>query len=180
MIEYKQARTKEEIRQILALQKQNLPKNLNEKEIREQGFLTVEHSFDLLWEMNTVFPHTLATENGKVIGYALSMTQKFALDIPILKSMFEEIGKVFKGKAFIVMGQICIAKTHRGQGVFRELYKNMQVYTQDRFGSIITEVDVKNIRSMNAHKAIGFRELSQHASDGKVWSLIQLSSDKSL
>ncbi|MEM1259541.1 MAG: GNAT family N-acetyltransferase, partial [Bacteroidota bacterium] len=174
MIAYKQAHTKEEIRQILALQKQNLPKNLSEKEIREQGFLTVEHSFDLLWEMNQVFPHTLATKDGKVIGYALSMTPKFALDIPILKSLFEEIKKVFKGKEFIVMGQICVAKTHRGQGVFRELYKNMQGYTQDTFDSIITEVDVKNSRSMSAHKAVGFKELSRHASDGKVWSMIVL------
>lgn len=174
MIVYKQAQTKEEIWQIHTLQKQNLPKNLSEKEIREQGFLTVEHSFNLLWEMNQVFPHTLATESGKVIGYALSMTQKFALDIPILKSMFEEIKKVFKGKQFIVMGQICVTKTYRGKGVFRGLYTNMKAYTQGTFDSIITEVDVKNSRSMNAHTAIGFKELSRHASDGKIWSLIVL------
>ena len=174
MIEYKQAQTTEEIRQVLALQKQNLPKNLSEKEIREQGFLTVEHSFELLWEMNAVFPHTLAVDNGKIVGYALSMTSKFADTIPILKSMFKEVKKAFQGREFIVMGQICVAKTHRGKGIFRGLYKNMQAFTQDAFGSIITEVDVKNIRSMNAHKAIGFRELKRHASDGRVWSLIIL------
>ncbi len=174
MIAYKQARTKEEIRQILALQKQNLPNKLSKKEMQEQGFLTVEHSFDLLWEMNAAFPHTLAVENGKVIGYALSMTPEFAHDIPLLQSLFEEIKKVYSGQEFIVMGQICVAKTHRGQGVFRGLYRNMQAYTKDEFGSIITEVDVRNIRSMNAHKAIGFKELSRHASEGKVWSLIIL------
>ena len=75
---------------------------------------------------------------------------------------------------FIVMGQICVAKSHRGQGVFRGLYRSMQAFIQDQYDSIITEVDIKNIRSMNAHKAIGFKELSQHASEGKVWSLIVL------
>lgn len=174
MILYPQAQTKAEINEILTLQSQNLPKNLGPLEIQKEGFLTVEHNFDLLWEMNTSFPHTLAKEHGKVVGYALSMTPKFALDIPVLKSMFEEIEKVFKGGEYIVMGQICVAKTHRGQGVFRGLYKNMQTYTRDTFGSIITEVDIKNIRSMNAHKAIGFKELSRYAADEKVWSLIQL------
>ncbi|MEO0572411.1 MAG: GNAT family N-acetyltransferase [Bacteroidota bacterium] len=174
MIVYKQARTKAEIKQILNLQKLNLPKNLSETEIREQGFLTVEHSQDLLWKMNQVFPHTLATEEGKVIGYALSMHPKFGKEIEILKSMFAKIKEIFIRDSFLIMGQICVAKTHRGQGVFRELYRNMQTYTRNKFDSIITEVDVKNFRSMNAHKAIGFKELAKHTSDGRVWSLIIL------
>lgn len=169
MIKYKQAETAKEIKQILDLQKQNLPKSLTEKEKREHGFLTVEHSFDLLRKMNLDFPHTLAISEGKVVGYALSMTQKFARNIEVLKPMFAEIKK-----GFIVMGQICVAKNFRGQGVFSGLYKSMQVFTKDVFGSIITEVDVKNSRSMNAHKAIGFKELSRYSSDGRVWSLIIL------
>ncbi len=88
--------------------------------------------------------------------------------------MFTEIKMVFKKKEFIVMGQICVAKNFRGQGVFRGLYKSMQVFTKDIFGSVITEVDIKNSRSMNAHKAIGFKELSQYSSDGRVWSLLTL------
>ena len=178
MIAYKQANSKKEIRQILTLQQQNLPKNLSETEKKEQGFLTVEHSFDLLWKMNCDFPHTLAMEDEKVIGYALSMTPNFAQDIDVLKSMFDEINKYIKAKDFIVMGQICIAKTHRGQGVFKGLYQKMLVFTQERFNTIITEVDTKNERSMNAHKAVGFKELSRHSSDGRDWSLIMLKNKK--
>lgn len=140
--------------------------------------MTVEHSFDLLWKMNCDFPHTLAMEDEKVIGYALSMTPNFAQDIDVLKSMFDEINKYIKAKDFIVMGQICIAKTHRGQGVFKGLYQKMLVFTQERFNTIITEVDTKNERSMNAHKAVGFKELSRHSSDGRDWSLIMLKNKK--
>ena len=174
MIVYKQADAEEEIQQIINLQQQNLPKNLSEQEKKEQGFLTVEHTFDLLWEMNSVFPHTLATDNGKVIGYTLSMSPEFAEDIDILRSMFAEIKKYVDGKGFIVMGQICIAKTHRGQGIFKGLYYHMRAFTQKKFNTIITEVDVKNERSMNAHKAVGFEEFSRHSSDGRIWSLIIL------
>jgi len=171
---YKQAQTRKEMRQILALQKKNLPKNLTQSEMLQQGFLTIEHSLDLLWKMNGAFPHTLAMDKEKVVGYALSMTSKFSHEIPMLTSMFQEIEKTFKGKKVIVMGQICISKTHRGKGIFRELYKRMQAYTQSRFDAIITEVDTKNIRSMNAHKAIGFEELRRYQADGREWSLIVL------
>mgnify|MGYP000294817886 CR=1 FL=1 len=57
------------------------------------------------------------------------------------------------------MGQICIAKEYRGSGVFRGLYQNMQRFIKGSYEAIITEVDIRNTRSMNAHKAIGFKEL---------------------
>ncbi len=174
MIAYTQAQSEEEIQEILHLQNQNLPSSLDKKEILEQGFLTVEHSFELLWRMNQSFPHTLAKKNGKVIGYALSMTAKFANDIPILHSLFKEIRNTYSSEDFIVMGQICIAKEYRGRGIFRGLYQNMQRFIKGSYETIITEVDIRNTRSMNAHKAIGFKELVRHESNGKVWSLIVL------
>ena len=174
MIAYKQAETLEELQQILNLQQENLPKNLSTEEIKTQGFLTVEHDFELLKAMNDAFPHTLATDNGNVVGYALSMHLKFSNKIDVLKPMFTEISKVYKGNHFMVMGQICVAQTHRGQGVFRGLYQNMQRFTKPFFESIITEVDINNTRSINAHRAIGFTELTRYHSDGKEWSLIVL------
>ena len=40
------------------------------------------------------------------------------------------------------------------------------------YNTIITEVDSKNKRSLNAHKAIGFKELKRHHSKGREWILI--------
>lgn len=173
-IKYVQVSSEGELQQILNLQQENLPKNLSVEEIKIQGFLTVEHDFELLKAMNDAFPHTLAVENEKVVGYALSMHPKFRGQIEVLTSMFVELEKVYHAQDYIIMGQVCVAKTHRGQGVFRGLYQNMKRFIQPRFKAIITEVDAKNARSMRAHKTIGFRELSRHFSDGKEWSLIVL------
>jgi hypothetical protein len=141
------------------LQKQNLPQNLSKKIIREEGFLTVEHDFNLLWKMNAAFPHTLATENGKVIGHTLSMHPQFGNEIELFRSMFKKTKTLVPSNSkYLVMGQICVAKTQRGLGIFRRLYKNMQRFTNDSFDIIITEVDIKNTRSMNAHKSVGFEE----------------------
>lgn len=173
MITYKQANSAIELEQILALQQANLPRNLTKEEKTTQGFVTVEHSFELLKEMNNECPHTIAINNGKVVGYALSMHPKFAQEIKVLKPMFHEIHKVIgTSTAYMIMGQICIAKSHRGKGIFRGLYSNMKALIPKTFTKIITEVDAKNIRSMSAHQAIGFIELKRYWADDKEWSLI--------
>lgn len=174
MIEYKQAETDEELLQILELQQLNLPKNLSDEEMASQGFLTVEHDFALLKRMNEACAHTIALNENEVVGYALSMHPKFGDEIEILKSMFAKINEVYSRGSYLVMGQVCVSKNHRGKGLFRGLYQNMQRFTKPDFDAIITEVDVKNTRSMQAHKAIGFNELARYFADGKQWSLIAL------
>lgn len=85
---------------------------------------------------------------------------KFALEIEVLKPMFKEMSLVLpKNTAFMVMGQICIDTTYRKKGVFRKLYEAMETAVRPEFNSIITEVDAKNTRSLNAHYAIGFKDL---------------------
>lgn len=175
MLIYKQADSDIELNQILALQQANLPKNLTVEEKTAQGFVTVEHSFDLLKEMNAACKHTIATFNGNLIGYALSMHPMFSEKIEVLKPMFNEINKIVStNDDYIIMGQVCIAKSYRGKGVFRDLYENMKALIPKNFTKIITEVDVKNIRSMNAHQTIGFTELKRYWADDKEWSLVVL------
>ena len=175
MITYTQASTIDHLEQILLLQQQNLPKNLTDKEKEREGFLTVEHSFEVLKAMNEECRHIIALENGKVVAYALCMHPKFAESIEVLRPMFQEISQIVKGKKnYMVMGQICVAKTNRGQGIFRKLYETMKEKLPEGFDTIITEVDAKNQRSVNAHKAIGFSEIKRYKADGKVWSLITL------
>ncbi|WP_420603814.1 GNAT family N-acetyltransferase [Flagellimonas sp.] len=175
MIRYIQASTIDHLEQILLLQQQNLPKSLTDKEKELEGFLTVEHSLEILKEMNDECGHVIALNNEKVIGYALCMHPRFAESIEVLKPMFHEIYKVVKGKSnYMVMGQICVAKSHRGQGVFRRLYETMKENLPAGFDTIITEVDAKNQRSICAHKAVGFRKLKRYSSDGKDWILVVL------
>ncbi|UII74479.1 GNAT family N-acetyltransferase [Flagellimonas sp. HMM57] len=175
MVTYKQASTDTELEQILLLQQQNLPKNLTHKEIDSEGFVTVQHSLEILKEMNDEHGHIIAIENDIVIGYALCMHPKFANTINILKPMFKEISKTIEIKTkYMVMGQICIAKPYRRQGIFKGLYSKMKRTLPKDLDCIITEVDASNQRSLHAHKAIGFTELKRYKTTTKEWSLIVL------
>ncbi len=175
MITYRQAQTLEDLQEILLLQQKNLPKNLSKDECEREGFVTIEHSLQLLTAMQEAHPHTIAEDDGKLIGYALSMHPTFGHSIPLLKPMFIKIEAQKKhGVHYLVMGQICIAQTHRRKGVFRGLYSAMKTFLTPECSTIITEVDIKNHRSMAAHKAVGFEEFCRYRADGRTWSLIEL------
>lgn len=174
-ITYHRASTDEELNQILKLQKDNLPQKLSVSEKENEGFVTVHHTFEVLKGMHNVCPHIIAKHNNTVIGYALSMTTDFKTKIPVLAPMFLEIESVIsKNTSYIIMGQICISKTYRKQGVFRGLYQFMSQELKHEFNTIITEVDAKNTRSLHAHKAIGFKNLKRYNSQNQLWEIMSL------
>jgi predicted GNAT superfamily acetyltransferase len=173
-IEYCRANTEKDLEEILDLQGRNLPGQLTKAAMAEEGFLTVTHTLSLLRRMNERCPHIVARVGDQVVGYALCMHPDFSQEIPILQSMFREINSRIKDQTFIVMGQVCVDKPYRGQGVFRGLYQTMKEELKGDFDLIVTEVDSRNTRSLEAHMAIGFRVIKKYQSDGRDWYLIVL------
>lgn len=172
---YKKTETTKELEQIITLQQKNLSNSLSDDEKSKEGFVSAVHSLAILKEMNDVVPHIIAVDNHNVVGYALCMHPIFAKSIALLKPMFDEIEKVFSKKdTYISMGQICIDKDYRGQGIFRQLYNTMKTFVQPEFEYIITGVNSKNTRSLGAHHAIGFENLSTIYYDGESWEIIVL------
>lgn len=173
-VTYHRVSTDEELHQILALQKNNLPQDLSNSEKQKEGFVTVHHSFVILKAMNDRCRHIIAKHDNKVVGYALCMHPYFANEIDVLKPMFDEVSTLLFNETYIIMGQICISKAYRKQGVFRGLYNTMSQELKMLFKKTITEVDVKNVRSLQAHYAIGFADLTEYHSGGQDWMLISL------
>jgi len=174
-ITYKRADSNEELNQILELQRANIPSVISEEESRTEGFVTVHHSFDILKAMNDRCPHVIAKSSDKVVGYTLCMLKEFKTDIEVLKPMFQQIDACINNdETYVVMGQVCVDKRFRKQGVFRGLYKYMKQELQPDYDMIITEVDVANTRSLDAHYAVGFKLQQSYQSNGQDWALISL------
>ena len=174
-VSYQRASTDEQLRQILELQQANLPEGLSADEIAAEGFLTVQHNFELLSRMNRACPHIIAIDGELVVGYTLCMHPSFAAEIEVLKPMFQKLASLLNpGQRFMIMGQVCVAKSHRGQGVFRGLYRKMSTEIIPEFDMIITEVDGENQRSLNAHFAVGFEELLRYNSGERNWHIVAL------
>lgn len=171
---YKQVVSDEELYQILELQHKNIPTSISDAEKQKEGFVTVQHDFKTLKMMNNVCAHSIAKHNNSVVGYALSMVKEFKNTIPVLQPMFKEIELCINVTTtnYITMGQICIDKAYRKQGLFKALYKFMQLQLRSKFDILITEVDVNNTRSLNAHKAVGFTELKRYIFNNQEWVLL--------
>ena len=175
MIKYGRADSEADLKQILALQRENLPANISSQEKKKEGFITVSHTLHLLKEMNDACAHIVAKYDDAVIGYALCMHPRFAEKIEVLRPMFEKIENLNpKIEKYIAMGQICIAKKFRGQGVFHRLYQTLQQTVQPEFKQIVTEVDAENMRSLRAHYALGFQDLLAYYSGNQNWKVIVL------
>lgn len=177
-ITYTTAQSDEDLRQILALQRQNLYKNTPAEYQQDQGFTTVEHPFEVIQQMNNALPQIIAKEEDTVVGYALVMPRTFGKLVPELVPMFDIISELsWEGKPigeyrYYVMGQICVSQSHRGQGVFDGLYAEHKNQFSADFDLCVTEIAVRNTRSMRAHERVGFREVHRHQDHIDLWSLV--------
>lgn len=179
-INFTTAQTAEDLQQILDLQQANQPKNLTSEEIKAYGFITVVHDFSLLERMNAPFPHIIAKADNQVVGYVLVMLPELRTEIPVLFSMFEKIDELTIGGqpmsefSYFVMGQVCVSKYFREQGIFGGLYQKMASEMKEIFDYIITEIATRNTRSMRAHEREGFQVLLEFNDGLENWVIVGL------
>jgi ribosomal protein S18 acetylase RimI-like enzyme len=183
----------EDLQQILDLQAKNLPKNISQEEAQSEGFVTIEHDFDLLKRMNSPHPHIVARDarTTQVIGYALVMLPTFRTDIPFAAPMVDQIEQVvYQGQRldsssnnkkdnkdmFVVVGQLCVDKAFRGLGVSSAMYREYQRRMEPHFHNVVTVVSSRNDRSMRAHEKVGFQVVRRYGAsqDGHDWVIVLL------
>ncbi len=178
MIQYTVAKTFSDFEGILKLQAVNLPSNISNDEAQKEGFVTLVHDIELLELTNSPYPHIIAKDKDKIVGYALVTTIDKVPHIPLLQSTLVDLNGVAYKDAiilesnFFIMGQVCIDKSYRGQGIFQELYQNMKIQMSSDFEFIITEISINNPRSIKAHKKVGFEILKVHEDNGGDWAIV--------
>jgi len=179
MIAFSPITTEAELEQIIELQACNLPKSITPAELASQGFVTVQHDFALLKRINDLEQGILIRDGEKVIGYILAMTEALRDSVTILVSMFDTFDQLaYKGKQlndyrYIVVGQVCIAKAYRGQGLFDRAYAAYRDLLSPKYDFTITEIAFRNQRSLRAHQRIGFEIIHEYTSpEGEHWAIV--------
>jgi GNAT superfamily N-acetyltransferase len=121
----------------------------------------------------------VAVDGDHVVGYALVMLKEHASSIPMLGHMFDEMdrmkldGRRLADQRYFVMGQVCVDKDHRGQGVFPALFEELKARMSADFDLVVTEIASRNGRSLKAHEKVGFRYASKYLSpDGESWEVV--------
>lgn len=179
MVQYTKATTEDDLKGILSLQQQNLVTALPEEEIQSQGFVTVVHSLNGLERMNKIENHIIAKEDEKVIAYLLAMTGHSKEDLPVLWPMFAVFHELFFAGnpltqyRYMVVGQVCVERAYRGKGILDKCYAFYKETFQQAYAFAITEIAATNLRSLAAHRRIGFEAIHRYkAPDGKEWVIV--------
>lgn len=146
------------------------------------GFVTVEHTEAILRAMHRELPHVVARgDDGGLAGYALSMAPSCRVLLPILEPMFARIEELRESPErrerlgrYYVMGQICVADRFRGRGVFDALYAEHRARFAGAYDACVTEISVRNPRSLRAHARVGFVEELRYRDATDDWVVVVL------
>ena len=172
------AATREDLQDILTLQRENLREHVSAKDAEREGFLTVAHDLDVLARMHALAPSVIAREGDALAGYALVMPLEARASVPVLAPLFAQFdalrwqGQPLSASRYYVMGQVCVARAFRGQGVFDALYRGHREAYAHRFDFTVTEIATRNTRSMRAHARVGFQVLTTYRDALDEWAVV--------
>jgi acetyltransferase (GNAT) family protein len=158
----KRVSDKQEVLGIKRLQSENLKGNLTAEEMQREGFLTAEYTLEFLETLNAIEPSIIAVDNDKVVGYALVVTKKSIGHHGLLDDLFRQVdnysfnGDQLKDTNYVLVGQLCVAKTHRRIGVVQGMYDFYRKALWRKYNYCVTDVDEKNPRSIKSHLKTGF------------------------
>ena len=173
MVIYKLHTSPEELLGIQQLQSDNLKVNLTEAEALSQGFVTLSHTINQLTLICGEEAHVIAVHQGKIVGYTLTMLSQFRNVMPLLANLYRKLDILNAQEPYLVMGQVCIDKSYRGQDLFSGLYNKMKDEFNEKYPGIYTEIAVSNGRSIRAHEKVGFEEVERYEnSEGELWSIV--------
>jgi GNAT superfamily N-acetyltransferase len=167
-----------ELEQIAVLSKENLRNDLSAEEKQSQGFITWEYTLPLLQKLQAIAPAVIVKYGDAVVGYALTAFKETAAVLPVLNDMIHHLeplsfnGKQLKNYRYYVMGQVCIAKAHRGKGVFDQLYQHHKKIYSNQYDLLVTEISTSNHRSLKAHQNIGFQTIHTYQDTLDEWDVV--------
>jgi ribosomal protein S18 acetylase RimI-like enzyme len=178
MTEVKLVTTSEEISAIKELQNLNLRPNISDEEAWSQGFLTASYTLEYLQAMNADAPSVIAKAGDEVVGYAMVTTQALRDGHDLMADLFNTIDRtIYEGRLlmesnYVVVGQLCVAKAYRGQGLVQRMYHHFRHCYADQFEYLVTDVAQSNARSLKAHQNTGFQVIDTLTYGGIGWDIV--------
>jgi ribosomal protein S18 acetylase RimI-like enzyme len=172
------AQSDDDLLQILALQQLNQTNNIDADVQQSQGFVTFVYDIAQMRTMAAAAPQIIAKDGDRVVGYALTTVSAVGQDIALFKPMFDLMdgltwhNQPISNQRYYAMGQVCVAESYRGQGIFDALYSKHKELLAGRYDLCITEIAVRNTRSMRAHERVGFQTIHTYRDQSDLWNVV--------
>lgn len=178
MVVITQVKTEEELNKLKALQNANLRKLIGEEEAMKEGFVTSEYSIELLQKMHQSHASIIAKEGDEVVGYVIVTDKTVIGEHEEIDHLFNTVDnlsfneKLLKEVSYILVGQLCVGKTHRGQGLVQSMYNYYKENFSTQYQYLVTDISQANPRSIKAHKKTGFETIGVIEQVGTGWDIV--------
>lgn len=178
MIEIKRVTEPGELAGIKKLQNENLRSIISQDERDREGFVTAEYTLEFLQRMHDEEPSVIAKDGDQVVGYVLAATREAGRQHALLSYLFDVIDtKLYGGKSlrnihYVVVGQLCVGKGYRGQGLVQRMYDLYRSELSGKYSCCLTDIDEANPRSLKAHLKSGFQVLDTLHYEGSNWHIV--------
>ena len=163
---------------ILALHGANLGRNLAAAERAREGFVTAEYTLEFLEQLHRAAPAVIGKDGETVVGYALVALPAAGRGHPLLADLCAVIDRsTYRGVPlatlnYVLCGQLCVAKSHRGSGLVAALYQQFRADMAPACDCLLTDIVRDNPRSLRAHLKAGFDVLGELSYGGRDWDLV--------
>lgn len=173
-----QVETQKELIGLKALQNANLRKLIGEEEAMKEGFVTSEYSIELLNKMHQAHPSIIAKEGDEVVGYVIVTDKSILGEHAEIDHLFNTVDQmIFNGNTlqhvnYILVGQLCVSKSHRGKGMVQAMYNYYKAQFSNQYQYLVTDISQANLRSIKAHKKSGFETIGVIEQVGTGWDIV--------
>jgi ribosomal protein S18 acetylase RimI-like enzyme len=178
MANLKLVETTQEIIGLKQLQTNNLRRLIGEEEAMKEGFVTSEYELSLLQKMHAIHPSIIVKEGDEVVGYTIVTNKAVYGEHPEVDHLLNTLNKtMYKGVLlnevpYILVGQVCVAKSHRGQGWVPAMYDYYQQLHAKEYTYLVTDISQANKRSIKMHQKIGFETIGVIEQVGTGWDIV--------
>ena len=170
--------TEQELIGLKKLQTNNLRKLIGEEEAMKEGFVTSEYSLALLQKMHSIYPSIIVKEGEEVVGYTIVTNKGVYGEHPEVDHLFNTLdqtkynGMLLSEVTYIMIGQVCVGKSHRGQGWVPKMYEFYKSLHSKNYQYLVTDISQANKRSIRMHQKIGFETIGVIEQVGTGWDIV--------
>lgn len=178
MATIKLVETEQELIGLKQLQTNNLRRLIGEEEAMREGFVTSEYSLELLQKMHVVYPSIIVKEGDEVVAYTIVTNKAVYGEHPEVDHLFNTLDatlyheKLLKEVPYILVGQVCVGKSHRGQGWVPKMYEFYKSIHAKNYKYLVTDISQANKRSIRMHQKVGFETIGVIEQVGTGWDIV--------
>jgi hypothetical protein len=167
-----------ELQQIADLSFSNLSTNISKETKATEGFVSWSYPIATLNALHSIVPSVIVKDGDMLAGYALSLTRECVKAYPTMIPTLAHLSTMqYKGRSLddsrlYLMGQICVRKDFRGQGIVGMLYQYHRQQFSDQYDMLLTEISTANPRSLKAHEKVGFKIIDCYREGQDDWNVV--------